>query len=198
MENKHAPFHLNVSGKNIQITKSMFQAINDHLSKLERFSPKAIDAHVTLEVHKFENIVSIVLRSDHIKIKAQAKTDDMYNAIAAAFLRIENQLHKYKEKIQNHHHRSLATTDMLVNVITAPTNEEFNEGEDENETMNNPMMQVVSQERRILKMLTDEEAVMKMELSQDSFLIYKDEASQQLKVIYRRKDNNYGVIQVTT
>ena len=45
-----------------------------------------------------------------------------------------------------------------------------------------------------LKILTSDEAVMKMELSGDPFLIYKGEEDQKLKVIYRTKDGNYGVI----
>ena len=54
---------------------------------------------------------------------------------------------------------------------------------------------VIKQESRPLKTLTYDEAIMKMELSGDSFLLFKNEVDQKLKVIYRRKDENYGIIE---
>jgi putative sigma-54 modulation protein len=43
-------------------------------------------------------------------------------------------------------------------------------------------------------MLTADEAVMKMDLSGDKFMVYKSEEDQKLKVIYRRRDGDYGLI----
>ena len=55
---------------------------------------------------------------------------------------------------------------------------------------------MVAQEKKSLKTLTLDEAIMKMELSSDSFLIYKAEDNHKIKVIYRRKDDHYGVIEL--
>ncbi len=54
--------------------------------------------------------------------------------------------------------------------------------------------EIVEQEKRPLKTLTFDEALMKMELSGDAFLLFKSEEDQKLKVIYRRSDGHYGVI----
>ena len=43
---------------------------------------------------------------------------------------------------------------------------------------------------------TQEEAIMKMELSEDNFLIFRSEEDTKLKVIYRRSDGNFGVIEL--
>ena len=53
---------------------------------------------------------------------------------------------------------------------------------------------VVKKKKRPLKTLTIDEAVMKMELSDDNFKVYRSEEDQALKVIYRRRDGSYGVI----
>jgi putative sigma-54 modulation protein len=55
---------------------------------------------------------------------------------------------------------------------------------------------VVAREKMTLKMLTQDEAVMKMEISDDAFIIFKSEEDQKVKVIYRRADRNYGLVQV--
>ena len=47
-----------------------------------------------------------------------------------------------------------------------------------------------------MKMLTQEEAIMKLELAGEHFLIYKGEEDQKLKVIYKRDDNNLGIVEV--
>ena len=57
------------------------------------------------------------------------------------------------------------------------------------------MPKVIGMETRVLKILTTEEAMMKMDLSGDKFLVYRGEEDRKLKVIYRRDDGNYGIIQ---
>jgi putative sigma-54 modulation protein len=47
-----------------------------------------------------------------------------------------------------------------------------------------------------LKTLTQDEAVIKMEISDRPFLIYRSEEDQKMKVIYRRDDHHYGLVQV--
>ncbi|HEY4255244.1 MAG TPA: sigma 54 modulation/S30EA ribosomal C-terminal domain-containing protein, partial [Chlamydiales bacterium] len=56
--------------------------------------------------------------------------------------------------------------------------------------------EIVAKETMKLKTLTQEEAIIKMEISSEVFLIYRSEEDQKLKVIYRRKDGNYGLVQV--
>jgi putative sigma-54 modulation protein len=56
--------------------------------------------------------------------------------------------------------------------------------------------QVVAKETMSLKTLTQEEAIMKMEITSDPFLIFKSEEDQKIKVIYRREDQNYGLVQI--
>ena len=57
---------------------------------------------------------------------------------------------------------------------------------------------IISREKHPLKTLTDGEALMKMDLSGDHFLIYRSEESQRLKVMYRRDDGDFGVIEAET
>ena len=56
--------------------------------------------------------------------------------------------------------------------------------------------EIVSRETKPLKTLTLDEAMMKMALSGDKFLIFRSEEDLKLKVIYLRNDENYGVIEI--
>jgi putative sigma-54 modulation protein len=55
--------------------------------------------------------------------------------------------------------------------------------------------QIIGTETKPLKMLTLDEAIMKVDLSGDNFLIFRCEEDQKLKVLYRRTDGHYGLIQ---
>jgi len=196
-------YNISVVGRNVMVTDSMKDYAIEKVSKIEKFSHRIIDVIVTMDIQKLVHRVDIVISVDHIKIKSQATSDDMYASIDKATDKIERQLLRYKTKIQDHHAKGLNVIDMQVNVIKKPEEEELEdvniEIEDESRRQlveSFQVHEVVANETRPLKMLTLDEAMMKMELSGDTFMIFKAEEDQKIKVIYRRNDENYGVIEV--
>jgi putative sigma-54 modulation protein len=104
-----------------------------------------------------------------------------------------------REKIQDHTHKKMSVGQMQVNILMRPSEiEEYNHDMeiDLEEERNKKMYpgKVIRNKTLPLKMLTSDEAVMKMELSGDPFLVFKAEDDMKLKVIYRTKDGNYGII----
>jgi putative sigma-54 modulation protein len=197
-----AEYNVKITGRQVEITDSMKSYAMEKISKIERFMDRIIDINVIMEIQKIDHKVEIILKAGHTKITSQATTADMYASIDKAVARLEAQIRRYKSKIQDHHAKSLAVIDLNVNVLRNPSAEE--EIEEENEILESVHYQqaapheIVKQETRPLKTLTYDEAIMKMELSQDAFLIFKNEEDQKLKVIYRRKDNHYGIIELTS
>lgn len=195
-------YNITISGRHVQVTESMKDYAMEKISKLERFSPRLIDVVVTMDIQKLDHRVDIVLRFDNIKVKSHAASTDMYASIDAAVDKLQNQIRRYKNKIQDHHVKGVKDIDMNVNVVRPHLEDNVNDVNSEIEEENNKHMiesyrphKVVDQETIPLKFLSIDEAIMKMELSQDAFLVYKDEAERTLKVIYRRNDGNYGVIE---
>lgn len=195
-------YTIDVVGRNVLVTDSMKDYAIEKVSKIERLTNRIIDVAIILEVQKIEQRCDIVMRVGHIKIKSHAATDNMYASIDKAVDKLERQLSRYKTRIQNHHAKSLETIDMTVNVYRSPSEENLREVNDdiEEETFRRESAEyrpheVVSQERKALKFLTNDEAIMKMELSGDHFLIFRSELDRKLKVIYRRKDGNYAIIE---
>lgn len=194
-------YRIDIIGRNVQVTEPMKNYAWDKLSKIERFHNHIMHVHVTLDIQKLEHICVLMLKIDHIQIKAQASSTDMYVSIDKAVDRLQNLLRRYKSRIQDHHKRALSIVDMQVNVLKKPIDEiaEINaEIEQEANRMkdmaSNPP-QLIGSETKPLKTLTVDEALMKMELSGDHFLIYRSEEDCKLKVLYRRTDGNYGLIQ---
>jgi ribosome hibernation promoting factor len=194
-------YNITIIGRNVAITESMKQYAREKISKIERFSHRIIDVVVTMDIVKLEHRVDIVLNVEHTKIKVGAVGEEMYACIDKACDRLQRKLRQYRTRLRDHHAKGLSVIDMNVNVVEAPADiiDEVNdaiieENLNEIEEALKPH-QVVSRESRPLKTLTVEEAIMKMELSQDRFMVFRHERDQRLKVIYRRTDGNYGVIE---
>ncbi len=194
-------FNITVKGRHLEVTDAMKDYAIEKVQKTERFTDRVIEATVTMDVVKLENIVHMVLRVGHTKIAVHASNEDMYAAIDKAADRLQAKLRKYKDKLQDHHHEPLHTVDMNVNVLHRPV-DELEELNDDIEAENARKLEekyrpheVVWTQKRPLKTLTVDEAIMKMELSGDSFRLFRSEEDQKLKVIYRTSDGNYGIIE---
>lgn len=195
-------YNISVTGRNVVVTDAIRDYAIEKVSKIERFSDRIIDILVTLDIQKIEHRVDIVAKVDHMKIKSHAVSDNLYASIDKAADKLEAQLLKYKDRIQDHHAKGVKVVDMNVNVLSSALDSEIVAINDDIEDENRRRLadkyrphRIINREKRPLKTLTDGEALMKMDLSGDTFLIYLSEETQRLKVMYRRKDGDFGVIE---
>lgn len=197
------PYEVHIVGRNVNVTEALKNVIKDKTSKLTRFSKRIIDIHVSIEVQKLEHRTDIVLTgNNHLKIVAHATSEDMYASIDKAIDRLERQLRRYEKRLREHDAKPVHEVDLQVNVIRGQSTETEEANEDIEEQNVQEMIdrykfhEVVEKETLPLATLRLDEAVMKMELSGDSFRVFKGEDDQKIKVIYRRKDNYFGLIEL--
>ncbi len=194
-------YQVSITGRNVEVT----QAIKDHLavklSKIEKIVSQLIDIHVKFELQKLDHTVLITMKFSHFLVTAHATTSDLYASIDLAVERLMIKLRKWKSKIQDHHHKKLDAVEMPVTVFEKKT-EELEEINDSIEEENLKQMEqllsepkIVKSKLRMLKVLTLHEALLKMDLSDDNFLVFRSEEDQKLKVLYRRRDKSYGLLQ---
>lgn len=194
-------YNVTVTGRHVAVTDGMKNHAIDKISKLERVSHRQIiDVLVTMDIQKLDHVAVILMKVGHLKVKVQAISNDMYVSIDRAVQKLRTKLQKYMERLQEHHAKPLSAVDMNVNVISVGDElDELNDAiEEETQRQHEEMWKpndIVKQETRPLKTLTTDEAVMRMELSGDGFLVYRSEEDQKLKVIYRREDGNFGIIE---
>lgn len=193
-------YRLTLIGRNVYVTEAMKNHAIEKLSKLERFHQHVMDLHITLDIQKLEHSCVIILSFDHFKVKVAASSTDMYASIDKAFEKLNTKIDRWKSRIQDHHKKAMKAVDMQINVLQRPydTIEDINE-EIESENKKQAVEEyrpprIIGNSKRPLKTLTADEAIMKMELSDDNFMIFRGEEDRKLKVIYRRKDGNYGII----
>lgn len=192
-------YYINIIGRHVHVTDAMKNYAMEKLSKLERFHNHIIEVHVTLDIQKLEHSALIIMKFNHFKVTAHAVTSDMYVSIDQAVDKIQKQFRRWKNKIQDHTQKKVSVGEMQVHILERPDeiaeyNEEIEFEVAQSRAKEMKPGKVIGNKTLPLKTLTSEEAVMKMELSGDGFMVYRGEEDQKLKVIYRRKDGNYGII----
>lgn len=199
-EQEAAGYQIHILGRHVYVTEAMKNYAMEKISKIDKFHNHVLDIHVTMDIQKLEHSVVILLKIDHLKIKVSTSSTDMYVSIDKAVDKLQAQLRRWKGKIQDHHQKPKSIIDLQVNVLEKPysdldmINEEIESSQVKEKVEEYRMPKIVGTDTRPLKILTREEAIMKMELSGDAFMLFRGEEDNKLKVIYRRSDNHYGII----
>lgn len=194
-------YNVTVTGRHVHVTDAMKAYAEEKLEKLDRIGNRIIDVIVTMDIQKLDHRVEIIMKYGHTLIVSTGSSTDMYASIDLAVDKLQTQLRKYKQRLKNHHAKEHPVVQIPVTIYSPEhvDEHEINQDiEDENrkklEETFNPH-RIVSSETQNLKILTDDEAIMKMELSHAQCLVYRSEQTRKLKVIYRLHDGNYGVVQ---
>jgi putative sigma-54 modulation protein len=192
---------ITIKGRHVEVTEAMKSYALEKIAKIEKFNLRVVDVDITMDVQKLDHIIDILLRVDHIVVRSHASSISMYSSIDLAVDKLQTQLRKYHNRIRDH--RANKASDIEINVSVLKPNElevqEVNGDIDEENSRElldrYSFHDIVKNEKMSLKSLTNDEAIMKMELSGDAFLIFRNEKDRKLKVIYRRNDGNFGVIE---
>lgn len=193
-------YTINVVGRNVLITDPMKDYAIEKMAKVERISNRIIDVLISMDIQRNDHIVDILLKINDTKIKSQAITQDMYASIDKAVDKILNQVRRYKDRLDDHHTKGIKPVEVNVDILQREADTDFNHDiEVENQQQLYEKYrphQVVSTEKRYLSTLDREQAILKLDLSGDVFLIYRCQEDLKLKAIYRRKDNNFAIIEI--
>ena len=135
-------------------------------------------------MEKFRNFVEINLSSNGWNINAKEEAKDMHLALDSCIEKIEKQLKKQKEKIREHKPKSIRRG-----------KEKSDEGEEAEESN---ISKIAETRKVILKPMSFDEAIMEIEGTKDSFIIYRDSSSENVSLIYRRDDGNYALIETNS
>jgi putative sigma-54 modulation protein len=170
---------ITVNGKNVEITSALQEYAVKKVTKISKFFEKSpLGAQVTLKTERGKNIVDLTIQVDGLLLRGEAKTDDMYGSIDEAIDKVERQIHKYKTRINRKFHPRNRV------VIEAPAN-----------LRQAGQPQIKRTKRFTVKPMLPEEAVMQMDLLGHDFYLFQNSDTEELNVVYKRKDGHYGLIE---
>ncbi|KGG81214.1 hypothetical protein Y919_01520 [Caloranaerobacter azorensis H53214] len=169
-----------VSGKNMEVTNALRDIVEKKMEKLDKYFHKDVEAHVTMNVEKNRQIIEVTIPFEGGIIRAEEANGDMYTSIDKVIDVLERQIRKHKTRLQKRN-RSGGTI-RFENIIPLEENE-------------NEEPKIVRTKRFAIKPMDAEEAVLQMELLGHNFFVFRNAITDDVNVVYKRKDGNYGLIE---
>lgn len=176
---------ITVVGRHFDTTEPIKKYVDSKLLKLERYAKKIREAHVILEVQKFRHIAEITLYLKYFKLTATEETRDMYASIDKALGSLHKQLLKLRERIKEHKARRVSGKSSLFGGILKDYVSRGPQKEEKAKVIKRAFQS---------KPMSVDEACMELELFKDNFLVFRDSETEEINVVYRREDGNYGLI----
>lgn len=172
---------ITISGKNIDITEGLRSAVEDKLSRLEKYFTTDTIVNVTLSVNKkrFQKMEVTIPVKGNI-IRAEQESDDMYVTIDLVEEIIETQLKKYRQKLISQQQNAGNFKPEFI---------EAEEVEEEEE------VKIIRSKKFGMKPMFPEDACVQMELLGHTFYVFRNAETDEVNVVYKRKDGNYGLIE---
>ncbi|MEM9030830.1 MAG: ribosome-associated translation inhibitor RaiA [Pseudomonadota bacterium] len=187
---------IQVTGKHME-TGEAFQTfvIEKTRSVLEKYTGPEISGHVRVEKEKvgFQTSCSIRLNTG-LLLEAQGFGSDAYASAEDALRHLEKRVRRYKRKLKDHHtpeSRARAKNQIFVNDFIVQADDA---AADDVTTEDGSDHLIVAETARMMEELSVSEAVMQLDLTNDTVLLFRNAASGRLNVVYRRKDGHIGWI----
>ena len=170
-----------ITGKNIEVTEGLRSAVEEKIGKLDKYFGSEIEAIVTLSVEKERQKIEVTIPIKGSIIRAEEVSNDMYVSIDLVEEIIERQLKKYKNKI--------------IDSKQSAAHEFSSYYVDNDYVEDEPEIKIVRSKRFGVKPMSAEEACIQMELLQHNFYVFFNSDTEEVNVVYKRKNNTYGLIE---
>ena len=167
-----------IRGTKLEITDSMKDYVKEKLSKLDKYLvDQKTKANVLVKVHNYLQKVEVTIPLKTLILRAEEEQQDFYAAVDLVINKLERQIRKNKAKLQKRD--KMSTKEFNIDDVIPIEEDE----------------KVVKHKKIDVKPMNSEEAILQMELLGHDFYVYKDSDTNNVCVLYKRKDGGYGIIE---
>jgi len=169
-----------ITGKGLEVSDWLDEFVQRKLDRLDRYLPGIEEARVELSSQNTKNVnerqrAQVTLRRGSIVLRAEERSADTFAAVNAAMDKIQRQIDRYKGKRWGK--KTLREAE-----IAQATEEEAEP-------------HIVRTKRFSMLPMAQDEAVEQMELLGHDFFVFFNTEADEINVLYRRKDGDYGLLQ---
>ena len=174
---------ITIRGDKIAVTGAIKQYVTDKLVKLDKYfeQPDEIKAFAVIKVKNRLQTIEVTVPTSRFTLRAEVSHEDLYAAVDLVVDVLERQIRKNKTRLNNR----LKDTQVV----------EFNlnyEVEKDEEDVN----KIIKRKDIDMKPMDEEEALLQLNLLDHDFFVFKNIDEECVSVIYKRKDDNFGIINV--
>ena len=175
------------TGKNMSVNEGLKERTVKKLSRMEKFLPDNAEANVTFSMNKHLTTMEVAVPMHKRIMRAEVTDEDVGNCLDAAVDILERQVVKYKTRLRDRRRRNVATNEEMLYIENAVAEAEADATSHE---------VVINRTKRFaFKPMDAQEAVMEMELLHHNFYVFRNSQSDEVNVVYKRRDGEYGLIE---
>ena len=174
---------INIIGRKITVTDKIREYAEKKLGKMDKFFKDEPEARIVIGTIKDNEYVEASIYASGMIYRAEVIDVDVITAMDKIVDVIERQIRKNKTRLEKKIKREAVNDNILL------SGEDYTEGEDVSE------FKIVKKKRFAVKPMTAEEAVLQMNLLGHNFFVFKNAETEQMNVVYKRKDGNYAIIE---
>lgn len=177
---------IHIHGKQMQLTQALQEYAERKLGPLQQWFESPVDIQVSMAVqgHKHEQRVEVTIPYRGVVFRAEERQPDMYAAVDLVSDKLARKLRKFKEKA-----RRKARYPHNPALLTRPESHEEATAVDEDDEFAVVRIKTVP-----VKPVDVDEAIWHMNMLDHQFHLFRNKASNELEVVYRRNDGTYGLI----
>lgn len=175
--------NITLRGDKIKITDAMKEYADEKLERLNKYLDDSdnVKANIVVKVQNYKQKVEVTIPLKSFILRAEEVQDDFYSAIDIVVDKIERQIRKNKTKLQSKKIRN--SKEIVFDYIEDYKDEEEEKGS------------IVKRKKIEVKPMSEEEAIIQMELLGHQFYLFKDAETLKPALVYKRNDGCYGIIE---
>lgn len=171
----------NIHGRKLEVTESIKNYIEEKIGRLDKYfeNPEDITATVLIKLRGKDQVVEATINANKFILRGEESHKDLYASIDKVSDKIERQIRKNKTRMSKKVNKSLINDFVL----------DFEEPE-ENDN--------VIVKRKVIedKPMSEEEAILQMELLGHEFFAFRNVDTKEINIIYKRKYGDYGILEI--
>ncbi|HVR42519.1 MAG TPA: ribosome-associated translation inhibitor RaiA [Thermoanaerobaculia bacterium] len=178
--------NIEISGRNYEVPDRIRELILKRLDKVTRFFEDVIEIRCVLNVEKHRNICEMIIIGKNQDVKSIQEADTMEDAITTTIDHLKTQATKNRKKITDHRKKG----------STQPAGRTAGSGErsDRSSTDRKTAPRIIRQTALPIRPMSVEQAAITLDDSRNEFIVFRDLDTDKVTVIYRRRDNDFGLI----
>jgi len=185
---------ITVSGKQVELSDALQQRVTEELTGITgKYFEHAQEARITFAKSRLGFLCDINLHAGRgLTLRGEAEGTDAYTAFDKAAVNVGKRLRRYRRRVNEHARDEAQRTrpESARQIILRAEAEDH----EEPDTAPHSAPTVIAETTTEIAHLSVSEAVMRMELAEQTVLMFRDANSGVLNVVYRRADGNIGWI----
>jgi putative sigma-54 modulation protein len=167
-----------ITFKNMESSDALKDYALKRLSKMDKYIDRTGEAHVVLSIEKRRHKADVTLTADGAVINAVEITEDLYAAIDMVMDKLERQIKKHKQKLQDKKNQVKTPQEGA----SAPANSKTRH-------------RVIRERNYFVKPMSLDEAILQINLNPNDFILFQNTESNQINLLYKRGDGDLTLVE---